>query len=173
MRCFIGIPLPEDVRRELVKAQACFNKVDARMSIVSLDNLHITLEFLGNVDDVNKIAESLVNVKFKPFKASLKNLSFFPKQDYIKVVHSPVVKGKSELISLYELIISSLSLERDERFSPHATLARVNFVKSTNALSRACFDVKFEKEFLVDSFNLYTSKLTPNGPVYTIIRSFK
>jgi len=55
MRCFIGIPLPENVKKELVKAQDCFRRVDARMTLVKPDNLHITLHFLGSVDDTNKL----------------------------------------------------------------------------------------------------------------------
>jgi len=115
----------------------------------------------------------LSNIKFKPFKASLKDLSFFPKRDYIRVIHSPVAQGRADVMALYNNIVEALSVEKDDKFTPHATLARVNFVKSTNTLARACFSAKFEQDFNVDCFNLYSSKLTPKGPVYTIIRSFK
>ena len=173
MRCFIGVPLPENVRKTLVKAEDGFRNVDARMTLVEEQNLHVTLAFLDEVENVDKITELLGNVKFASFRASLKNLSFFPPHDYIRVIHAPVDKGRGQFISLYNQIIQALAINPEEGFTPHVTLARVKFVKSTNMLSRACYDIKFEEEFNVDSFNLYTSKLTPNGPVYTILKSFK
>lgn len=173
MRCFIGVPLPENVRKTLVKAQDGFRNVDARMNLVNEPNLHITLCFLSEVENVEKINELLGTVKFVSFRASLKNLSFFPPHGYIRVIHTPVDKGSGQVISLYNQIINALSVNPEEVFTPHATLARVKFVKSTNALARACNDVVFEEEFTVDSFNLYTSKLTPNGPIYTVLKSYK
>lgn len=173
MRCFIGIPLPKNVVDRLVKAEACFSKVDARMSIVRGSNMHVTLVFLDEVSDVSKITDSLSKVKFKPFKASVKDLSFFPKSGYIRVIHSPVNVGSKEVCSLYDSIIGALGIPCEERFSPHVTLSRVKFVKSTNELSRACFGVRFEEEFFVSSFNLYKSELTPDGSVYEVIASFK
>lgn len=172
MRCFIGIPLPERVRRTLVKAQDGFRHVDARMKLVKEPNLHITLHFLGSVDNVEKIDESLREVNFKSFKASLKDLSFFPKKSYIRVIHSPVNTGRQEVIELYDKVTEALSLDPEDRFTPHATLARVKFVKSTNALARACYDVRFEDSFTVDSFNLYDSDLTPKGPVYEVLSTY-
>ena len=172
MRCFIGVPLPENVKVRLLKAQQCFRGVDARMSLTAKDNFHVTLNFLDDVDNIPKIDESLKQIEFKPFKASLKDISFFPKREYIRVIHSPVNQGKQNLIELYNKIVEALVLKPDDRFSPHATLARVNFVKSTNTLSRACFNERFEEEFNVDSFNLYSSKLTPQGSFYKVLHSY-
>lgn len=171
-RCFIGIPLPEQVKRALIKAQAGFKHVDARMKLVKKPNLHVTLRFLGDVDNLDKVDESLRGVVFSSFKASLKDLSFFPKKGYIRVIHSPVSVGKQAVVDLYNKITSELSLEPEKRFTPHATLARVKFVKSTNALARACYDVRFEELFTVDSFNLYESNLTRQGPVYEVINTY-
>ncbi|MBD3312415.1 RNA 2',3'-cyclic phosphodiesterase [archaeon] len=172
MRCFIGIPLPGRVRKALVKAQDGFRHVDARMRLVKEPNLHITLHFLGGVDNVDKVDESLREVSFSSFKASLKNLSFFPKKSYIRVIHSPVKNGRQQVIELYDKVAEALSLDPEDRFTPHATLARVKFVKSTNALARACYDVRFEESFTVKSFNLYNSDLTPKGPVYEVISTY-
>jgi len=173
MRCFIGIPLPNNVVSGLVKAEECFKKVDARMSIVRGANMHVTLVFLDEINDTAKIIESLSKVKFKQFKASVKDLSFFPKSGYIRVVHSPVNVGAKDVIALYDSIVGALGVAREEHFNPHVTLSRVKFVKSTNELSRACFGVKFEEEFVVSSFNLYKSELTHGGSVYEVIASFK
>jgi len=172
MRYFIGVPLPENVKARLLKAQQCFRSVDARMSLVTKDNFHVTLNFIGDIDNVAKIDESLKQIDFKPFKASLKDISFFPKREYIRVIHSPVNQGRQNLIELYNKIVEVLGLKSDERFSPHVTMARVKFVRSTNALSRACFNERFEEEFNVDSFNLYSSKLTPQGSFYSILHSY-
>lgn len=172
MRCFIGVPLPENVRTVLTNAQKCFRKVDARMNVVKNQNLHVTLNFLGSVDDLSKINEALSQVKFSPFDASLNGISFFPKKGYIRVIHSPIKQGKEELIDLYGKICVALGVNIDQ-FTPHVTLARVKFVKSTNTLTRACFNEKFEVKFKVNSFNLYSSSLNRDSPTYKVLKVFK
>ena len=77
MRCFIGIPLPEKTKEPLVKAQECFKKVDSRMTLVKPENMHVTLCFLGNIEDTDKVIESLSELKMASFKATIKGLSFF------------------------------------------------------------------------------------------------
>ena len=155
MRCFIGVPLPESVRRRLIKAQKCFSGVDARLTLVGLNNMHVSLHFLGEVDNLLKVNELLSGVKFNSFKASVKDVAFFPSRGYIRVIHSPVNLGRSEFVTLHSLVNESLNLSPEERFNPHVTLARVKFVKSTNVLSRACFNERFEEIFDVNSFNAY------------------
>jgi len=172
MRCFIGVPLPSEVSQRLIKAQDCFKKVDARMSLVKEDNLHVSLYFLGDVDNVDKIKDSLKDVEFKPFLASVKNISFFPKKGYIKVIHSPINKGVDSFSLLHKKVCESLNLSFDGHFNPHVTLARVKFVTSTNVLRRACFNERFEQDFEVSSFNLYQSKLSPKGPEYKVLGSY-
>lgn len=173
MRCFIGVPLPDVVKGKLAKASECFSGVDARMNVIEEHNLHVTLLFLGDVENVSKVEESLNNVNFKSFKASVKGVGFFPSNGYIRVIHSPVIKGKSDFIDLFNKIVEKTAITPDEEFVPHVTLARVKFVKSTNSLSRACYDIKIDEDFDVDCFNLYTSKLTSKGSVYTVLKSFE
>jgi len=172
MRCFIGVPLPGKVKKALADIQAELGKEDARMIFVKPENMHITLLFLGNVSDTSKIIESLSEVKFKKFNASVSGVSYFPKHDYIRVIHSPILSGKEELIAIYKKITAALQLNA-EKYIPHITLARVKFVKSTNSLARACNSIQLNLSFLVNSINLYSSKLTSQGPVYKIIKSFK
>ncbi len=172
MRYFIGIPLPLELSNKLLEAQQVFRKVDARMTLTKKNQFHITLHFLGDIDDVTKIKELLKEVKFNPFNVTIKNLSFFPKKGYIRVINSPVVNGSKNVKLIHQQIINLLSLDKDESFTPHVTLARVKFVKSTNALARVCNNIKFEASFKVNNFILYSSKLTPNGPIYKVVETY-
>ena len=169
MRCFIGIPLSDKVRQRLVKAQKAFSNI-GRTNLVKPEHMHISLKFLGDVEP-KMISKKLSSISFNSFSVSVKDISFFPKPDYIRVIHSPVDQGLTELTDLYKKIISSLNL-RPDRFNPHVTLARVKFVKKASDIVSVCLTEKFELDFPVNLFNLYSSVLTPQGPIYEVVKSF-
>ncbi len=165
MRLFIGVPLPEDVKDLLVNAQKKISMLDNRLTLVKRDNLHITLYFIGesNSSNIN------LNVNYKSFKAALNGISFFKHNNVVRIIYSPVISD--ELIALHDLITKQLGV--NESFIPHVTLARVKFVKDTRKLEEFCSKLNINAEFIVDKVNIYSSKLTPNGPIYNIVKSFE
>ena len=155
MRLFLGIPIPDKVKQEI---DSFSEKITGRFKRVEKKNLHITLKFIGEADK-NKIVEKLQNFEFERFKASLGDLGFFPNKDYIKVAWIGIGKGNQRIIELYEKIGEILGKERN--FVPHITIARVKARTNLNEL-----DFNSDSEFLVDKIVLFSSELTPKGPIY-------
>ena len=82
MRLFLAIELPDEVKDYLFSIKDNF-KDWARVNWIGKKNLHLTLKFLGNVDEklINKIIEKLREVKFSKFDLELDNLGVFPSEN--------------------------------------------------------------------------------------------
>ena len=51
MRCFVAIALPTAVRKHLVRIQEILRREDADVKWVEEENLHLSLKFLGDLDE--------------------------------------------------------------------------------------------------------------------------
>ncbi|MGE5721599.1 MAG: RNA 2',3'-cyclic phosphodiesterase [Sphingomonadales bacterium] len=140
------------------------------------DQLHLTLRFIGEVDRhrAEDVAAALDGIHHPRFAIALNGLGTFEKrgkgslwagvtpQEQLKVLHKKVDQA-----------CLKVGIEPDTRaYLPHITIARVNrstapidsFVWASGGLTSA--------PFIVDSFCLYESTLTPEGPVYSIIERY-
>jgi len=171
MRCFIAIDLPEDIKQELAKIQAELPQENTKLLNVSPEILHLTLRFLGEINDdqVNKIKDIFKSVKLTKFRARLNSAGVFPSEDFIRVVWvnlEPSDKFK-EIRDLIESELEKAGFKKDERFESHVTLARVRWIKD-----RKDFIDKLKKisikplEFDVSNIKLKKSTLTLKGPIY-------
>jgi 2'-5' RNA ligase len=173
MRLFIGIPLPEGVKKLLVSIYDLFNSVPEKLKFVPYDNLHITLLFIGEVPDEKPIIDSLSKVSFNSFNASIENFSVFPNAKFIRVIHSPATKGSKELKDLHNSLRKVLEIKPDFSFVPHATIARVKEKCNPLNILSIIKNITFNEEFKVTQFNLYKSILTSKGPIYEVLGEFK
>lgn len=172
MRLFIGVKLPERIKKYLAEVKNLFPKEG--LKFVEEENIHITIKFIGETSMSEAIIKALDKISFKQFKARLYGLSVFPNERFIRVIHSPITIGKDEFFKLHELIdkaLKPLGFNEDKDFTPHATIARVK--KPNNDLIKIANSVKFSDEFIVESFTLFSSQLTSKGPVYSLIKDFK
>lgn len=152
----------------------------AKIKFVEDHNLHFTLKFFGDVEDdlLAKIEEKLSEISFTPFIIELKTVGYFT-PDYPRVLWIGAEKGGEELRELSSLIddkMSSLGFQREKReFSPHLTIGRIKYVKNRRAFSEKIDTYKNLSfgSFEASSFRLKKSTLTPEGPVYDLIKEFK
>ncbi len=176
MRLFIAIDLPEDIISYVAKIQASLNK-DSAKSVIS-KSYHLTLKFLGEVDEinVNNVIECLNQVKFNKFKLTTSDIGVFRDWDNINVIWLGL-KENLQLKSLHydiEKSLSSFVFKKEFDFHPHITIARVSYVNDKEKLKENIESIETkEKTFDVDSFILYSSTLTQKGPIYNIIKEFK
>jgi len=176
MRLFIAITLPDEIKEYIKEIQKQIPLNDNKIKLVSYEQLHLTLKFLGEVSekDIDEIKSSLSAVKVKSIKASLDNMGAFPSEKYIRVVLVGL-KPKNKIMELQQSVDKSLLelFKPDKRFHPHVTIARVRFIQDKKAFIEKVKNIKVEeKEFLVDSFRLIKSTLTSEGPIYEEISSF-
>ena len=162
MRLFIAIDLPEHVKEEIAKIQSKLPEFKGKKT--EIGNLHLTLKFLGEVDEklVEKIKQKLGEIKFKKFEAEISDLGVF-RESFIKIVWIKI-ENCLELEKEIDEKLNTLFPE-EERFMGHLTIARVKFCEREKFLE-SLKKIKTKKtKFVVDSFRLKKSDLT-HGPIY-------
>lgn len=137
MRAFIAIELPDEIRAKLLQAAASL----PRRGLVpaKLEAMHLTLHFLGEVDEKGVEAAKLAmqEAHARPMRISISGVSYFD-PGRIKVIFAKVSAGATELSGLYDDLSKGLSergLSTEKRhYTPHVTIARVKYVEDRGAL---------------------------------------
>ena len=178
MRAFIALDVPEDVKQRAEALEKNF-EMDG-ITLVKKDALHITLQFLGelNAEQADRTVAAMKKVRFKPFRVSLSGLSYFTPR-MIKVIFVEAATGGRELIELYgkvsaELKASGIGFD-EEKYAPHLTIARVKWAKEMRRL-REMLEKNARAElgsFEATSIALKESTLTAAGPEYRTLYELK
>ncbi len=165
MRLFLAIPLPEELKERIDKIK--FKTIIGRR--VGKENYHINLYFFGEMPTADKIIKKLEKIKQKPFEIRMREYGAFPHENYIRIIH---LQCESEdLTGLYNNIMRALEKKETIPFKPHITLYRVKKVEDKQLLKQELAK-KLDYKFQAESMILYKSELTPQGPVYTVLKQF-
>jgi 2'-5' RNA ligase len=184
LRAFIAVELPFEIRKTVCAATSKLrNEIGALVRWVPIENMHLTLKFLGDVSPTNMdMLSQMLGAEtdlFNCFDLRLNGIGSFPSLKRPRVIYvgiqAPVV-----LESLQRGIESAsrrLGYESEERgFSPHLTIGRVkqNVTATEQQLIRRALE-EAQIEALgttrVDSVELFKSDLSPTGSVYTRLYS--
>lgn len=179
MRLFIAAEVPGDIRKD-ISGLMDMPEGAAKVKWVEEENIHLTLKFLGDIDEskAETIRNALEGVAFRKFSLKVKGFGAFPDEDYIKVLwaglepHEEVNALQMEIDKAMEPV----GFKRGSKFHPHVTIGRVRFVKDKVLMKKWLSNLKesgYEKEFSVESFVLKRSRLGPGGPVHEEIGSFR
>jgi 2'-5' RNA ligase len=185
IRAFIAIDLSPEIQQKMeeVSAHLRENLKEIPIRWVQVENIHLTLKFLGDVSLSNlEVLKKMLMTEVAghvPFEISVGKLGAFPNSHQPRVIWIGV-EGPSELKAVQygvETQMERLGYTREERpFFPHLTFGRV----SRNASSH---DLRHIGEVLEDTrvgslgstqvrtINLYKSDLQPGGAVYTCLFS--
>jgi 2'-5' RNA ligase len=180
MRLFVAVDLNESVRKRLAEIQRKLDSADYDLKIVEPENLHLTLKFLGEVDEgtcervKDLISEAIKDVH--AFALSFEGIGYFGNGRFMKVVWAGVKEGKEELVRAAKSLDERLSfIRKDEHdMSPHLTIARVKSGRNVQNLAREVNSLRDVKigEVRVKEICLKKSVLTPEGPVYSDVKAF-
>ena len=176
MRCFIAIDLPSEIKEELKKIQLQIaNRSGSNLKASYPKDFHITLRFLGEINNTEYVKEQLKKVKFSEIKASLGETGYFQNRKFVRVLWIGI-EPKKEIINLKKNIDTALEKEftREKDFKAHVTLARVKHCEDKERLMTVLKQVDFDKEqFEISDFKLKKSTLTEETAVYEDIAEFK
>lgn len=182
MRSFLGIEIPENMKKRCVSIQKSLQNRGFDIKFVEKENLHWTVKFLGDLTEkeVRKSEEIVKKIvkTFEPFKIKAQGIGVFPNFSYIKTVWVDISKNKTSFKSLIEKIDEELERKgfRKEKheITPHLTLGRVKSGKNKKKLRKTLENMKNVKvgEMEINEITLYKSKLTPKGPIYKRISGF-
>ncbi|HOF41059.1 MAG TPA: RNA 2',3'-cyclic phosphodiesterase [Candidatus Hydrogenedentes bacterium] len=180
MRCFIAVELPGETRAELQEMAGQLRRAGIRASWVRPENMHLTLRFLGDIDEdqVQMAGERLDRDcrGISPFSLVVESAGAFPNPRRPSVIWAgvgPLDGGLSELQAVTEQVATGIGLKPEKRpFRPHLTLARVRRPEEAGDVGHAlAILANFRGEaFAVSGVTLFSSTLTPKGAVYKRIR---
>ena len=162
MRAFIGIPLPREIGERLEKVGVELErKYGGRR--VRVENMHLTLLFLGEVEE--EMVERF-SFSFQSFPLTVVGLGAFPSLRQARVVWAGVKEGEK----VRELAEKVWGLYwREDRFHPHITIGRLREGKSVEELARE-YGREVWGSFTVREVVFYRSLLRPGGPIYERVR---
>jgi 2'-5' RNA ligase len=182
MRAFIAVNMGDDLRRALAQAQERLRASGADVKWVLPEGIHLTLKFLGWVDDdrVPAIAQA-VAAAVTPrarFRLRVEGIGGFPSPTAPRVIWAVVKDGARELGELARGVddaLEPLGFAREQReFSAHVTLGRCRSPRGRPELA-ARMREQIERqcgEMEVARVELMRSDLRPTGPIYTSEREF-
>ena len=180
---FVAINLPMELKRELFKIQKEINsqlgdeyKEAKIFKWVGMENLHITLKFIGEKGDseipkiiieTEKIARSQ-----KPFEVKTERICYdtSKKRPDLLMARGSVLGG-GRVLGSGEMLPRLIWLTTNKG---HITLARIKqwVFKKIEPEERPSINQDFEATIPVKSIELMESVLKRTGPEYKIIKSF-
>ena len=168
-RLFTGLEIPIEVGASLAMLRG--GLPGARWA--DPENYHLTLRFIGDVDDVvaHEVASLLGKVSRNSFELRLDGLSSFGGRKPRAVVASvspqqPVIDLQAE----HERLLQRVGLEPEGRkYTPHLTLARLRDTSSRQVADYLATRGAFRSTaFEVSRFVLFSSRASVGGGPYVV-----
>jgi RNA 2',3'-cyclic 3'-phosphodiesterase len=179
-RVFMGLELSGSVRGKLSSLQTQLGKTGATVKWVEPANMHLTLLFLGELDDQDlalacRLATKAIT-RVPTFSLTATGVGAFPTVRRPKILWAGVEDSSGQLHKTFTRLEQSLAMEglyrtEDRPYTPHLTLGRVADEPSETALS-----VELPKycswhggTWEIDELAIFSSDTTRNGPMYNVI----
>jgi len=175
-RLFVAIELDDVIRGALGTAPTRLARVCERVRWVKPELMHVTLRFLGDVEDgdVAGVCAAVENVArgCEPFGFELGEAGCFPQSGPVRVLRIGVDEPTGALVRCAAAVsqaMEALCFEQERRsFSPHITIGRTRADKSGGAMRAAVGRWKVPRQRMdVNSIAVIASVLTQQGPIYT------
>lgn len=175
MRCFIAFDVPDHIKDKLYDLRKELHAKDAKIKWVEKKNYHLTIKFLGNINEnrIKEIDDKLEKISLKSFKTNLGHLGVFPSDNLIRVIFIEL-NPAGDVIKLQQMVDSELIsiFPKDERFHNHITLGRVKIVKDKDSFLDKIKNIKINGSFDVKEFKFFKSALDRNGPTYELLKTY-
>ena len=174
-RIFIAINLPDEIISGLKANEKRWKGL--RIKWTNAANMHITLQFLGNVNrkDFNSILLAVEKAipQLEPFYISLDRIVLGPNSSEPTMFWATLLVDIN-LLKLKRSLDESLKLygyfSENREFKPHITLARAR----GNQLKGRKTNIQLNgMRFKVESIEIMQSQLHPGGSKYKVVKSVK
>jgi 2'-5' RNA ligase len=179
-RIFIGIDIGDAIRSSAIALQKELAKTGAEVKWVSAESMHVTLLFLGEVDDreLHAVCKEVkaAAASEPPFTLRVSGVGAFPTPRRPKILWAGVTDGAEPLKRLYasleERMLELGCYRKEERgYTPHLTLGRAKSDADGLALAS-----ELQKRHAwngggtaVGEVMVFSSEMDRDGPVYTVI----
>jgi len=182
LRSFIAVNLNPEIKEYLTSIQINLNITDAKIKWVEKNNLHLTMKFLGYLSlDQTELVKTIlkeITSQHNPFIIKLSsNIGTFPTYQMPRIIWVGIKEGLNELKELYNSIENNLSDQgfprENKDFYGHITIGRVKYIRDKTNFIQILKRIEvnnFTQE--VGSIDFMESKLTPQGPIYSLTAKF-
>ena len=183
-RIFTAIDISDEVRR---KVSAYIENLrgefwQIRVGWEKPEKLHLTLKFLGDID--NEQLKNLTEVvektarQISDFKLRISDTGVFPSPRNARILWLGLKDERGSLQSLNEILESeceAVGFAREKRnFKAHLTIARLREPQKSRELAQKHLQNEFEAvEFEAREVVIYESKLLLQGSVYSVVSKHK
>jgi RNA 2',3'-cyclic 3'-phosphodiesterase len=176
MRTFIAIEIPSEIKSALAALQTELRRAGADVNWTKPKNLHLTLNFLGEVDErrMAEVEKTCVSsaAEFRPFTLTLKDTGVFPNEKQPRVLWAGLSGDVENVVEMHRRLDERLALigfkREEKRFHPHLTVGRLKSNQnSRELLALADAHSLPALSFLVTEIVIMKSELHPAGAEYT------
>lgn len=180
VRMFLAVEIPAALQHKAVGVIRSLSAQTDPVKWIEPQKLHVTVKFLGDVEDaeiyqVCQLASEAV-ADLPVFRVACRGVGAFPSCDRPRTVWIGVEDPHNQFQQLHQRVeqaMASLRFPREvRRFCPHLTLGRVRQGKRVGVglTERITQQATVELgEFDVEELVVFSSELTPAGPVYTAL----
>ena len=171
MRLFIAIEFDNEILGKLIKVQEDLKALGLEGRYVPEENLHLTLAFIGEYDDPDKVLEVMRQVPMSPIRIRMSRIGCFGDLWWIGIDDNPA------LYSYVRRLRNSLSgngIPFDaKKFKPHITLVRKGFSDIEKNKILSFMSKSFIIGTTVRQAALVKSEFGENGMKYTVLGQAK
>ena len=160
MRLFVAIQLSDGIRNSLSAVQSYLRDHGVRGNYTKIENLHLTLAFIGEYSDPDFVLEVMRSVPFAPFPMHIEGFGSFGDLYWCGIGENG---GLLSYVKRLRRALAENGIPFDrKKFSPHITLIR-----------KAEYDRDFpgvtipDVSMPVSGVSLMRSDRTKSGMVYT------
>lgn len=178
-RTFIAVDVSPEVRRQAVKLCALLRPAAGDVKWVAPENLHWTLQFLGNLDEraIPEVCDAVAAAaaEMEAFEVHAQGAGAFPSADRPRTLWIGAGEGDRAMSVLHSAVERRLRKRgyrgEERRFVPHITIGRAGRKGQPHSLADdlaalADYDAG---TMLVDEVTVYASELRVDGPDYRVL----
>lgn len=178
-RTFIAVTIPDGVRHRALALMRELRSVAEDVKWVAAENLHWTLQFLGDIDELEIPdvcdAVAVAAAECEPFELEVRGAGAFPSPDRPRTLWLGAGQGADEMVALQGTIERSLKRlgyrGEHRRYVPHVTLGRIRHGRPPRELAEELgAQANFEAGAMhVDEVIVFASELTSAGSEYHVL----
>lgn len=181
MRLFLAIDFSPGIKKKIYQNINLLRPyIPKGVKWVEEENLHVTFKFLGDVppDQIDVLSYSTQEVtdRFPPFKMKFGGISVIPNPQRPRVIWYDLFANKHVARNIFKDVerkLAQVGFKKSKHpLKLHATLGRVKYSQNVNWKKILAKAQPIPDSFECSKLTLFKSKLTPQGPIYTIEKTF-
>ena len=163
MRLFIAIEFDNKIINSLKQVQGSLKACGLRGRYTREENLHLTLAFIGEYDDPDKVVRVMKEVPFEAFPLEIDGMGRFGNIYWAGLKDNPSLSSYVKALR-DKLKDNGIPFDK-KKFSPHITLVRDGSYDKGGRLPEWMPEMKMK----VKNVSLVKSEFTKSGMKYTVI----